>query len=153
MGDVPVCVPVKVEKQDSRPYGLLEINDIWGIRSARARTPQHQSPNHSRRAASCRHHRDLKTLSDDVRGNELIYQKREHMEYIVFGKWLLSETDRLGRYGVYPIKLIDMLRVLEPATVKQKIEAYESELASERAAAWTAAERALAEEAAEQTAE
>ena len=38
-GDVPVCVPVKVEKQDSRPYGLLEINDIWGIRSARARTP------------------------------------------------------------------------------------------------------------------
>ena len=50
--------------------------------------------------------------SDDVRGNYLAHKPREHMEYIVFGKWLRSETDRLGTYGTYPIALIDLLRVL-----------------------------------------
>ena len=28
----------------------------------------------------------------------------------MFGKWLLSEKDRLGQYGTYYIKLIDLLR-------------------------------------------
>ena len=111
-GAVTTGVPVR---EHSQPYAILELLEISGVRCASlACCCLPAEPE----LCVCRHQADLKTLGTDARGNYLEHALDAHVEYIVFGKWLTSERDKLGQYGTHYIRLIDLLRVLPHDSVK-----------------------------------
>lgn len=61
------------------------------------------------------------------------------LEYCVHGEWLMSETDENGRWGAWWVPLRKMVKDCGKEAVEEKLDAFEADVAEEKATAMAAA--------------